>query len=114
MTDVFVLLQLPNAGDDLQAIKKGIVELADLIVDQQGRPRPASAPRSAEHSCERAAMLRPASPHWQPPVLGAVGARPARASPTFWREVVRCRDTMQRTGEFAARRRGQALDWMWT
>ena len=39
MVDAFVLLQLPNAGDDLQAIKKGIVELADIIVDQQGRHR---------------------------------------------------------------------------
>ena len=39
MTDMFVLLQLPNAGDDLQAIKKGVMELADLVVDQQGRPR---------------------------------------------------------------------------
>ena len=40
MVDAFVLIQLPNAGDDLQAIKKGIVELADIIVDQQGRHRP--------------------------------------------------------------------------
>ena len=40
MTDMFVLLQLPNAGDDLQAIKKGVMEIADLVVDQQGRPRP--------------------------------------------------------------------------
>ena len=75
MTDMFVLLQLPNAGDDLQAIKKGIVELADLVVDQQGRHR--SATRRGTRSAQIAsalAMLRPRSPNWQPPVLALSSA----------------------------------------
>ena len=70
MTDMMVLLQLPNAGDDLQAIKKGIVELADLIVVNKADIDPQQA-RQAEHALRNGlAILRPASPNWQPPVLG--------------------------------------------
>jgi LAO/AO transport system kinase len=59
MTDAFVLLQLPNAGDDLQAIKKGIVELADLVVYQQGD----LDPKAAEFvPCSRCEARWPAAP----------------------------------------------------
>ena len=62
MTDMFVLLQLPNAGDDLQAIKKGVMELADLVVDQQGRPRPGRRDARAGADHVVAAPVRPARP----------------------------------------------------
>ncbi|MGB8546300.1 MAG: methylmalonyl Co-A mutase-associated GTPase MeaB, partial [Azonexus sp.] len=71
MVDIFCLLQLPNAGDDLQAIKKGIVEIADLVVinkadiDLQATAVARAQWRNALH------MLRPASPNWAPPVLTA-------------------------------------------
>ncbi len=113
MTDMMVLLQMPNAGDDLQAIKKGIVELADLIVINKADLDPQLA-RHAQHTIRSAlAIVRPASPNWQPPVL-ALSATTGDGIATFWNEVLRYRDTMQSTGEFTARRRGQALDWMWT
>jgi LAO/AO transport system kinase len=113
MTDLMVLLQLPIAGDDLQAIKKGIVELADLIVVNKADLDPQQA-RNAEHTLRNAlAILRPASPSWKPPVL-ALSALTGDGVAAFWREVERFRDTMQRAGEFEARRRGQAVDWMWT
>jgi LAO/AO transport system kinase len=113
MTDMMVLLQLPNAGDDLQAIKKGIVELADLIVINKADLDPQLA-RQAQHTIRSAlAIVRPSSPHWQPPVLALSGIK-GDGIATFWGEILRFRDTMQSTGEFAARRRGQALDWMWT
>jgi LAO/AO transport system kinase len=113
MTDMMVLLQLPNAGDELQALKKGIVELADLIVVNKADLDPQRA-RHAEHTIRNAlAILRPATPHWKPPVL-AVSAQTREGIAKFWREVLRFRDTMQRTGEFAARRRDQARDWTWT
>ncbi len=113
MTDMMVLLQLPNAGDDLQAIKKGIVELADLIVINKADLDPQLA-RTAQHTILNAlALVRPSSPNWQPPVLALSGLK-GDGIAAFWGEVLRYRDTMQSTGEFAARRRGQALDWMWT
>ena len=113
MTDMMVLLQLPNAGDDLQAIKKGIVELADLIVVNKA-DIDAQQARQAEHALRNGlAILRPASPNWKPPVL-ALSALTGDGVAAFWREVERFRDTMQRSGEFDARRRSQALDWMWT
>jgi LAO/AO transport system kinase len=112
MTDLMVLLQLPNAGDDLQAIKKGIVELADLIVINKADLDPQLA-RTAQHTILNAlALLRPSSPNWQPPVLALSGLK-GDGIAAFWGEVLRYRDKMQSTGEFAARRRGQALDWMW-
>ena len=112
MTDMMVLLQLPNAGDDLQAIKKGIVELADLIVINKADLDPQLA-RTAQHTMRNAlAIVRPSSPNWQPPVLALSGLK-GDGIAAFWGEVLRYRDTMQATGEFAARRRGQALDWMW-
>jgi LAO/AO transport system kinase len=113
MTDMMVLLQMPNAGDDLQAIKKGIVELADLIVINKADLDPQLA-RHAQHTIKSAlAFVRPSSPNWQPPVLALSGIS-GDGIATFWSEVLRYHDTMQATGEFAARRRGQALDWMWT
>ena len=113
MTDMMVLLQLPNAGDDLQAIKKGIVELSDLIVINKADLDPQLA-RQAQHTIRNAlAILRPSSPNWQPPVLALSGLQ-GEGIAAFWSEVLRFRDAMQATGEFATRRRGQALDWMWT
>lgn len=112
MTDLMVLLQLPNAGDDLQAIKKGIVELADMIVVNKADLDPARA-RQAQHMLKNTlAILRPASPNWRPPVL-ALSALTGEGVARFWSEVERYRGTMQASGEFLTRRRGQAQDWMW-
>jgi len=113
MTDMMVLLQLPNAGDDLQAIKKGIVELADMIVINKADVDPQLA-RHAQQTIRNAlGIVRPSSPNWQPPVLALSGLK-GDGIADFWGEVLRYRDTMQSTGEFAARRRGQTLDWMWS
>ena len=70
LTDVFVLMQLPNAGDDLQAIKKGIVELADIIVYNKRDLDPAAADRAMGQMAGALTLLRPASAQWKPPVLG--------------------------------------------
>jgi len=112
MTDLMVLMQLPIAGDDLQALKKGIVELADLIVINKADLAPAKAAEARQTLKGALSILRPASPHWQPQVL-ALSALDGKGIPEFWREVERFRATMQAAGEFAARRRGQACDWMW-
>ncbi|MCG6877147.1 MAG: methylmalonyl Co-A mutase-associated GTPase MeaB [Betaproteobacteria bacterium] len=113
MVDVFALLQLPNAGDDLQAMKKGVVELADVIVINKADIDPAAAESAARQVRMALSILRPASPNWQPPVI-ALSALNAEGVAEFWREIVRYRDTMRACGDFEARRRRQALDWMWS
>jgi LAO/AO transport system kinase len=112
MTDVFVLLQLPNAGDDLQAIKRGIVELADVIVYNKTDLDPAAAKRAIGQMKNALTLLHPRVAAWRPPVLGISAAR-REGIDAFWREVVRCRDTLAASGELAAKRRRQSLDWMW-
>ena len=112
MTDIFCLLQLPNAGDDLQAIKKGIVEIADLIVVNKAdiNPQAATVARSPINSA--LGRLRHASPNWTPPVL-MLSALQMQGIAEFWNTIENYRSTMQRSGEFEARRRHQARAWMW-
>ena len=114
MTDFFLALMLPGAGDELQGIKKGLVELADMIAinkadgDNVKRANTAAAEyRSALH------ILRPRSEHWQPPVVtysALTGAKIAE----LWQKVLDHRRTMTASGEFAARRRDQQVKWMWS
>lgn len=112
MTDIFCLLQLPNAGDDLQAIKKGIMEIADLIVINKADIDTAAA-QLAKSQMKGALMLfRHASPNWTPPVM-TLSALKKQGIIDFWNEVLRYRDTLSGTGEFEAKRRHQALSWMW-
>ncbi len=112
MVDVFVLLQMPNAGDDLQAIKRGIVELADVVVVNKADLDPPAADR-ARHQFEGAlAMLHGTTPEWRPSVL-AVSAATGAGIDAFWAEIERYRDAMAAGGGFEAKRRRQALDWMW-
>src|SRR5512135_236567 len=69
MVDVFALLQLPNAGDDLQAIKKGIIELADILAVNKADLDPKAAELARRQVASALKMLRGTSPHWRPPVL---------------------------------------------
>ncbi|MES2236814.1 MAG: methylmalonyl Co-A mutase-associated GTPase MeaB [Pseudomonadota bacterium] len=112
MTDVFVLLQLPNAGDDLQAIKKGIVELADLVVFNKADLDPTAAQAAASQMRSALSMLRPASPHWQPSVL-MLSAAKKEGIAEFWQTIEQFRATMTAAGDLEARRKRQASDWMW-
>jgi LAO/AO transport system kinase len=112
MTDCFVLLQLPNAGDDLQAIKKGIMELADLVVFNKADIDPAAAALAAAQMRSALSMLHPASPNWQPPVLTLSATRKDGLA-GFWQVIEEFRTTVRSSGEFDARRRHQALSWMW-
>ncbi|WP_415036463.1 methylmalonyl Co-A mutase-associated GTPase MeaB [Azonexus sp.] len=112
MVDMFCLLQLPNAGDDLQAIKKGIVEIADMVVINKADIQPQTTAvvraqwRNALH------MLRTASPNWAPPVITA-SALQKQGIAEFWAEVEKFQAALTPTGEFAAKRQQQALAWMW-
>jgi LAO/AO transport system kinase len=112
MTDVFVLLQLPNAGDDLQAIKKGIVELADLVVFNKADLDETAAERAMQQMKGALHLLRAASPDWTVPVLKVSAVKHAGLD-EFWSAILRYRDAMQASGAWGARRSRQALDWMW-
>jgi LAO/AO transport system kinase len=112
MTDCFVLLQLPNAGDDLQAIKKGVVELADIVVFNKADLDPVAAERAAAQMRSALAMLRPPSPAWQPPVLTVSAAR-RTAMADFWSTVERHHRALSGSGELAAKRSHQAQNWLW-
>ncbi len=112
MTDAFVLLQLPNAGDELQAIKKGIMELADLVVFNKADIDPAAAQMAAAQMRSALSMLRSASANWQPPVLTLSALRKDGLA-EFWQIIGKFRSTLTASGEFEARRRHQAQAWMW-
>jgi len=112
MVDMFVLLQLPHAGDELQVLKKGIIELADLVVINKAD----LDARAAELACAQVqnvlTLLAPASPDWAPPVL-AVSALTGAGVPELWKAVTRFEAAMTASGELQAKRRRQAVDWMW-
>jgi LAO/AO transport system kinase len=114
MTDFFLALMLPGAGDELQGIKKGLVELADMIAinkadgDNVKRAQIAAADyRSALH------ILSPRSQHWQPPVV-TYSALNGAGIAELWKEILDHRTAMTASGEFAARRREQQIKWMWS
>ncbi len=114
MTDFFLALMLPGAGDELQGIKKGLVELADMIAinkadgDNVKRANHAAADyRSALH------ILAPRSEHWHPPVV-TYSALTGAGLEQLWQKVLDHRTAMNASGEFAARRRDQQVKWMWS
>ncbi len=113
MVDMFVLLLAPAAGDELQGLKRGIVELADLIVVNKadGALKPA-AERAAVDFAGALGLLRPTSAHWRPKVLTA-SARDGAGIDEVWGQVEAYRKVMGEAGEIAARRRGQARAWLW-
>jgi LAO/AO transport system kinase len=113
MTDCFLVLMLPGAGDEMQGLKKGVVELADLIAvnkadgDNVKRAKAAAAEyRAALH------ILTPRSPSWSPPVL-TFSALTGDGIAKLWDTVLDHRQRLTKTGELAARRREQQVKWMW-
>jgi LAO/AO transport system kinase len=119
MTDMFVLMQLPNAGDDLQAIKKGVMELADLVVDQQGRHRPDAATRA---QAQITSALRILGQHGHPDHAHhdrSCGTRGAAAERAEGQGVDASgdgrafRQLQHGNGRLARAPQHQALAWMW-
>ena len=115
MTDMFVLLQLPNAGDDLQAIKKGVMELADLVAINKTDLDPDAATRAQAQITSALRLFtqqgRDRGP-WQAQVL-QLSALTGEGVDRFWQAVSRYRELQTGAGAIEARRRHQALAWMW-
>ena len=113
MVDMFILLQLPNAGDDLQAIKKGIVEIADLVAINKSDINPQMSAIACAQWKQAIQMLRPTSPNWRPPVI-TLSALQKQGIDDFWSEIEKFREIMAKTGELEEKRKKQALAWMWS
>src|ERR1700751_5239473 len=114
MTDFFLALMLPGAGDELQGIKKGLIELADMIAinkadgDNIKRANTAAGEyRSALH------ILSARSEHWHPPVV-TYSALTGAGIAELWQNILDHRTAMNAAGEFAARRRQQQVKWVWS
>nr|WP_091453038.1 methylmalonyl Co-A mutase-associated GTPase MeaB [Giesbergeria anulus] len=121
MTDMFVLLQLPNAGDDLQAIKKGVMELADLVVINKADIDKNAATRAEAQITSSLRLLgqhgNPDHAHhnealWHPKVV-QISALLGQGVDGFWAAVAEFQRLQTANGRLATRREKQALSWMW-
>jgi LAO/AO transport system kinase len=114
MTDFFLVLALPGAGDELQALKKGVVELADMIVvNKADGDNLMRAKLAASQYGAALHILSPRSPNWSPPVIVS-SALHNDGIETLWSHVLDHRQRLTASGELAARRGEQQVKWMWT
>ena len=114
MTDMFVLLLLPGGGDDLQGIKRGIMELADLIlINKADDNLLALAGRTAADYRSALTLLHPRSANWKVEVQ-TCSARDGVGIAEAWEVALRHREMLDASGQFATRRAAQSRDWMWS
>lgn len=116
MTDLFVLMQLPNAGDDLQAIKRGVMELADLVVINKADIDPDAAMRAEAMFASNLRIVGMGGQHdasrWQPRVL-QISALLAQGVDRFWSAVKEFQQVQTSSGQLASCRQQQSEAWMW-
>ena len=121
MTDMFLLMQLPNAGDDLQAIKKGVMEIADLIAINKVDIDPDAATRAQLFITSSLRLLGfQGNPDhashdqelWHPTVI-TLSALDGKGVPELWNKVTHFEKLQKANGKFESRRKQQAGAWMW-
>ncbi|HWD06558.1 MAG TPA: methylmalonyl Co-A mutase-associated GTPase MeaB [Amycolatopsis sp.] len=114
MVDCFLFLTLARTGDQLQGIKKGVLELADVIaVNKADGPHERDAKRAARELSGALRMIYGKDAPWTPPVL-TCSALEGTGLDEVWAEITRHRDLMEGSGELAERRRSQQVDWTWS
>jgi len=114
MTDMFVLLLLPGAGDELQGIKRGIMELADLIlINKADDDMLALAGRTAADYRGALTLLHPRSANWKVEVQ-TCSSRDGVGIAKAWETTLSHREMLDASGEFTARRAAQSRNWMWS
>ncbi|CCG09052.1 methylmalonyl Co-A mutase-associated GTPase MeaB [Pararhodospirillum photometricum] len=114
MVDFFLVLMLPGAGDELQGIKKGILELADMIaVNKADGPNRDKAALAVSQYRAALSIMTPAHPDWVPPVVSCAGLS-GEGLDELWEKVFEYRTRMTQNGALQARRQGQQVDWMWS
>ncbi len=113
LVDLFLLLLLPGGGDELQGLKRGIVELADILaINKADGELEAAAGRAAAEYANAVRLLPPGHEGWQPPVL-TCSAKSGTGIAEVWAEIDRFRQTFGPGGAIADKRARQAQAWMW-
>ena len=113
MVDTFTFLTLARTGDSLQGIKKGVVELADVVVVNKADGKHLNEAKGAARELTNALkLIYPHDALWMPPVL-TMSAIENTGVDEFWKTVVRHNETLTEAGEFTARRNQQQIDWTW-
>ena len=113
MVDTFVFLTLARTGDQLQGIKKGVLELADVVVVNKADGKHAIEAQGAARELSAAIrLIYPRETIWRPPVL-TMSALTGEGLRELWETVLKHRDVLTAAGEFDARRRTQQVDWTW-
>jgi LAO/AO transport system kinase len=113
MTDVFVVLMLPGAGDELQGIKKGLLELADVVAVNKADGDNLARARTAAASLKAALHILASGSGHEPPVL-TFSALTGDGVDGLWRAIVAHRERLSASGRLAEKRREQQARWMWT
>lgn len=114
MVDFFLVLMLAGAGDELQGIKRGILELADaLAINKADGDNVKRAQQAVAEYCSALRLFRPTSAGWEPPVL-TVSARLAEGMDDVWDIVQRHRAHLETSGDLEAKRREQRSAWFWS
>jgi LAO/AO transport system kinase len=114
MVDSFLLLTLARTGDQLQGIKKGVLELADVItVNKADGPHERDARAAARELSGALRMMTPVDAAWTPPVL-TCSAREGTGLDTLWERLEQHRTLLESTGRLAAKRRDQQMEWAWS
>jgi LAO/AO transport system kinase len=114
MVDSFVFLTLARTGDQLQGIKKGVLELADIVaVNKADGEYVAEAKTAARELTLALRLIYPRDTLWRPPVL-TMSALEGTGLQELWNTVLRHRDVLTEAGEFETKRRQQQVDWMWS
>jgi LAO/AO transport system kinase len=113
MVDTFVFLTLARTGDQLQGIKKGVLELADIVAVNKADGNHLAEARSAARELSSAIrLIHPRDTLWRPPVL-TMSALEGTGLTELWETIERHRQVLTEAGEFDARRRAQQVDWTW-
>jgi LAO/AO transport system kinase len=113
MVDTFVFLTLARTGDGLQGIKKGVLELADIVVVNKADGEHLREAKSAARELSGAIrLIYPRKTLWRPPVL-TMSALEGSGLEELWETVERHRKVLSEAGEFETRRRAQQVDWTW-
>ena len=114
MVDTFVFLTLARTGDQLQGIKKGVLELADIVVvNKADGVHTREANLAARELSSAIRLIYPRETLWRPPVLTMSALEGAGLS-ELWDTIEKHRDVLTAAGEFDARRRAQQVDWTWS
>ncbi|MBD24122.1 MAG: methylmalonyl Co-A mutase-associated GTPase MeaB [Candidatus Marinimicrobia bacterium] len=114
MVDFFLVLMIAGGGDELQGIKKGVLEIADMIAitksDGDNTSRAAITAADYQHALR---IITPNNPNWVPPVI-TISAQDNNGLDVLWNKIDLYHTSMQKSGEWASKRRSQQIRWMWS